>query len=296
MKCSLPRRSRHQADRLREITGVIRELVGDDLAMLILFGSYARGDWVQDRYIEDHIVYTYQSDFDLLVVTEKRSSATQRGEAHLARVIQQRLERLGLDNPTASVIVEYVKSLNKDLEHGNYFLTDIKKEGVLLYDNGRHKLARRRKLDPEERQKYAREHYRQWFKSASAFLKMYEAALEMHENNIAAFQLHQATERFYHAIALTFTGYKPKIHDIEKLDRQASNLHADFFTVFPRATQQQRKRFDLLKRAYIDARYKLDYKITKAQLEYLAARVRKLQRLTKKICREKIARLGSGRR
>jgi hypothetical protein len=30
------------------------------------------------------------------------------------------------------------------------------------------------------------------------------------------------------------------------------------------------------------------YKITKAQLEYLAGRVRKLQRLTKKICEAKI--------
>ncbi len=30
------------------------------------------------------------------------------------------------------------------------------------------------------------------------------------------------------------------------------------------------ERFKLLKKAYIDARYKKDYKITKTQLEYLA--------------------------
>ncbi len=48
------------------------------------------------------------------------------------------------------------------------------------------------------------------------------------------------------------------------------------------------ERFKLLKKAYIDARYKKDYKITKKQLEYLAKCVRKLQRLTKKICSEKI--------
>ena len=264
-------------------------MVGDDLVMLILFGSYARGDWVADRYVENNVVYSYQSDFDLLLVTEKRSSATQRGEARLARVINCRLRQAELDNPTSSVIVEDIKHLNKDLERGGYFFTDIKEEGVLLYDGGRHKLARRRKLDPKERQKYAREDYQHWFKSACGFLKMFEAALNIGENNIAAFQLHQATERFYNAIVLTFTRYKPKTHDIEKLDRQASNLHPDFFTVFPRATGQQKDRFDLLKRAYIDARYKRDYKITKAELKYLAERVRKLQRLTKKICGEKIA-------
>ena len=46
--------------------------------------------------------------------------------------------------------------------------------------------------------------------------------------------------------------------------------------------------FDLLKKAYIDARYKKEYKITKKQLEYLAKRVKLLQRLTKKICQQKI--------
>jgi len=48
------------------------------------------------------------------------------------------------------------------------------------------------------------------------------------------------------------------------------------------------EKFKLLKKAYIDARYKKDYKITKKQLEYLAKCVRKLQRLAKKICKEKI--------
>ena len=51
---------------------------------------------------------------------------------------------------------------------------------------------------------------------------------------------------------------------------------------------EQNKKFKLLKKVYIDARYKKDYKITKKQLEYLAKFGRKLQRLTKKICKEKI--------
>jgi len=58
--------------------------------------------------------------------------------------------------------------------------------------------------------------------------------------------------------------------------------------VFPNATDEQKKMFDLLNEAYVKARYDPDYKITKQQLEYLAKCVRKLQRLTKKICKEKI--------
>ena len=46
--------------------------------------------------------------------------------------------------------------------------------------------------------------------------------------------------------------------------------------------------FKLLNKAYARARYDTSYKITKEQLEYLAGRVRILQRLTKRICGEKI--------
>ena len=51
---------------------------------------------------------------------------------------------------------------------------------------------------------------------------------------------------------------------------------------------KQDEAFKQLKKAYIDARYKKDYKITKKQLEYLSKRVKILQRLTKRICKEKI--------
>ena len=99
--------------------------------------------------------------------------------------------------------------------------------------------------------------------------------------------LHQATERFLNAVILTFARYKPKTHDIERLDRQASNLHPECLTVFLRATPEQNHCFELLKKAYIDARYKRDYAITKEELEYLADRVRRLGDLTKRICEEK---------
>lgn len=288
MKTSLPERSQHVAEQLAKITNVIRELV-DDLAMLILFGSYARGDWVRDRYVEGEIVYSYESDFDLLVVTE--GHATVEREAGLTEAIDRRLRRLGLDRPSATVIVEDIEHLNKDLQRGNYFYSDITREGILLFDNGRHTLAEAGPVDPVEMQKHVRDDFEHWFTSAGEFLDNYRFNLDQGRCNNAAFQLHQATERFLNSVILTFARYKPKTHDIERLDRQASNLHADFFTVFPRASDQQKRCFDLLRKAYIDARYKRDYAITREELEYLASRVRKLQELTRRICEEKIARM-----
>ena len=63
---------------------------------------------------------------------------------------------------------------------------------------------------------------------------------------------------------------------------------AAFLEVFSYANKEQEEMFKLLKKAYIDTRYKKDYKITKKQLEYLSKRVTILLRLTKKICKVKI--------
>ena len=91
-------------------------------------------------------------------------------------------------------------------------------------------------------------------------------------------------ERFYSAILWVFTNYRPKIHDLETLTHMVARCDPAFLTVFPRATDEQKECFDLLKRAYIEARYSSAYAITKEQLAYLAQRVQKLQELTKKIC------------
>ena len=53
-------------------------------------------------------------------------------------------------------------------------------------------------------------------------------------------------------------------------------------------TDQEKECFELLRRAYVEARYNPGYKITQEQLEYLAQRVQKLQDLTKKICEARI--------
>ena len=90
------------------------------------------------------------------------------------------------------------------------------------------------------------------------------------------------------AILLVFTGYKPKIHDIEKLGKKCCSCDPQFLPVFPRSDPDQDRMFKLLKKAYIDARYKDSYRITRKELEYLAGRVRKLRTLTNRICKAKI--------
>jgi len=46
-----------------------------EIEMIILFGSYARGDWKIDEYMENGNRYSYRSDYDLLIVTNNSDKA-----------------------------------------------------------------------------------------------------------------------------------------------------------------------------------------------------------------------------
>ena len=49
------------------------------------------------------------------------------------------------------------------------------------------------------------------------------------------------------------------------------------FKAFPQGTAEEQARFELLSKAYVDARYKPSFTITAAELEYLATPVQYLQ-------------------
>jgi len=100
--------------------------------------------------------------------------------------------------------------------------------------------------------------------------------------------LHQATESFLNFTLLVLTNYKPKSHDLEDLLKKCNSRSNQFLSIFPTKNKEQEECFKLLKRAYIDARYTKDYKITKDQLEYLIKRVEELKRITNQICKDRI--------
>jgi HEPN domain-containing protein len=108
---------------------------------------------------------------------------------------------------------------------------------------------------------------------------------------MAIFLLHQAAESYYSAIHLVFTDYKPKTHDLRDLNQQACYADARFKTVFPDQTENDKRRFTLLVKAYIDSRYKLGYAVHPPDLAWLAERVKLLMELTGKICQERISNL-----
>jgi len=267
---------------------IIRDIILEkvpDVRMIVLFGSYARGQQVEDIHLEGHTTHVYESDFDILVATKSKKVAE---NSDIHDRVEKAIAATGKVQTPLSIIYHTFDYVRQMITDGHYFFSDIKKEGIHLYCKSKHNLGRVKLLTPEERKRIAKEDFKMWFKSAKGAYRGYERYLEDRDYKWAAFMLHQATERFYSAITLVFINYRFRTHDIELLGIKAVGYNPEFAKVFPRDTGPHRKAFNLLKKAYIDARYKKDYKITKKQLEYLAARVKILQTLTKKICAAKI--------
>lgn len=284
MKTSLSHLPEHKQVELKAIKEALVPRYGE-IEMIILFGSYARGNWVEDKYVENGRTYEYKSDYDLLIILsdDKKANADT-----FIQAVSAKLEALKLGTPVHPIF-HGIDFVNAALSEGKYFFDDIKREGILLFNTSRYQLAEKRELSRLEVQKMAQADFDQWFKSANEFFEMFEVSLSKEYWKNAAFLLHQATERYYGTIQLVFTGNKPKTHDLEILGGMAKACDMEFGKVFPKGDLQERMRFTLLKKAYVDARYKAEYHISKQDLEWLAERVMLLRRFTEEICRAKIA-------
>ncbi len=252
--------------------------------MIILFGSYARGDYKEQADLKPDRKSGHASDYDILAVTREKTTATNIG---LWESVTKECDNAGLSTH-ARIIAHDIQELNIKLAEDQYFYTDVKKEGCLLYDSKNFKLARKRKLKPEEKKRIAQDYFDSWYKSAQQACNSYHDAFKRGDNNWAAFSLHQTTEACYKGILLVFTNYNPNEHMLVLLGNMVSRHDSALSDIFPKETDQQLERFMLLDYAYIGARYDPDYRITRDDLEYLSKRVKLLLDLTEKICEAKI--------
>jgi predicted nucleotidyltransferase/HEPN domain-containing protein len=276
MKTELDHLPIHKQEQLRAITAIFG---GAPIDMLILFGSHARGDWVEDSETG------YVSDYDLMAVVETEKQAA---DLTLWSELEQQARAVAGRTPL-TFIVHDIKFLNSEIRCGNYFFADVANEGVMLHDTRHFSLAKPKALNATERLALAERNFANWFDSASEFWRgcRYYASRNLLKH--AAFLLHQATERYYHAALLVFTGYKERTHDIEQLGNLAGAQHPLLLDVLPKSEPGDKRLFELLKKAYIDARYSMSYRITPEELTVLQERVVILGERVRAACLEKIA-------
>jgi len=273
----------NKVDELKKVVSTIRKLC-DDVEMIILFGSYARGDYKVEADLKAGRKSGHISDYDILVVTGEKKSVDNAG---LWAEITKECNSLK-QSAHARIIAHDIQELNIKLAEGQYFYTDAKEEGCLLYDSGKFELANEHELTPKEQKRIAQDYYDHWFERANDFYCSYQDNLKGNRVKISAFDLHQASESCYKTIMLVFTNYNPNEHYLTMLGEMASEEDASLSDIFPLKTEEEQERFKKLDYAYIGARYDPEFRITKEDLEILATHVKKLLELTEKICKAKI--------
>lgn len=258
--------------------------------MVILYGSYATGKYVEyDERVEFGVPTSFMSDYDILVVTSGISDKK-------AANILDNVDDLYYKDPDAQTPVQFInddiKTLNRQLEEGRYFYTQLKQEGIVLYDSGKFKLSRRRKLNFKEIRQQAQEYFIEKYHRANLFLDHTRFDYDKKEYVMSSFDLHQACENYYYAIRLAFTLRSNKQHNLAKLSASVKRHSEELAQVFPRNNAEEKRLFELLKAAYIEARYNPNFLVTKADIDALLPKVELLRDITQRICEAKINEYG----
>ena len=285
MKTSTSRLPEYARKDLQQIVSLVLENL-PRCEMIILYGSYARGTYVEyDERDEFGILTSFMSDYDILVVTSK-SDVKEAGQ------ILDSVDQMYYKRPDHQVPIQFInddiEKLNSDLSEGRYFYTDVKKEGIMLYDSGNYKLERARKLDFEEIRQQAQEYFDEKFRKSEVFMKNAHYNYIDGEYPMVSFMLHQACENLFYTLRLVHTLKNSKQHNLSKLLGATSKYSPELKKIFPRKPQEEKRLFELLRLAYVEARYNPKFVVTKEDIDALLPKVEKLRYVIEQVCKTQI--------
>ncbi len=289
----LPQTKQRKLERIvriihEEFAGIVERSKSDAkkdgrIYKIILFGSYARGTWVD----EPHTSKGYRSDFDILVIVSNKELAEPK---YWDKATDRLMWDKEIETPVG-LIMHGAREISNFLHDGQAFFVDIAREGIVLYEFDDRPLAEPKPLSPADALRVAEEHFRRHFPDAQTFIKLAGYALNDNNANIAAFQLHQAVETAYNCFLLTVTNYSPASHNLKFLRGLSEDRDRRLVDIWPRDHQRFTAWYNILNEAYVKARYSKRFEISGEALQWLQERTSELHALIETLCREHIEKL-----
>ena len=201
----LPKRTQEELAVLQEL--ILQYLV--NVRMIILYGSYARGEYViwDETYDERGGLTYYQSDLDILVICDTGDAIKAENHANAFVVPRYDKRMEGRRHPAPpQIIVESTTTFNRAIRRKHYFFYEALRDGILLYDDGTFQIGKPEKLPYREIKQYAEEEYAGCFDMAEGLLRHGKLAQVEKEYKLGSFFLHQACERYYKTYMLVHSG------------------------------------------------------------------------------------------
>lgn len=290
MNSSISHLPKEVQEKLQRLILCIRNEV-PDTQYIILYGSYARGDYVDyDQRVEYGLRTCYQSDFDIVVLTPK-IGMTQNSIYRLLRKASLKYAQGYADPkvPPVEFLAEYVEDFNESIKEGRYFYTDIVKEGIILYNSGKYDIEPLRELDYAQILEVSKRYYEAKFTKAETRFDVAQYLYTKQKFEDASFDLHQATENYLIAIILTASLYSEKTHNVFEMLQMTKLFTTNAIEIFHTDTEEGDRLLKLLQSAYIQSRYNKDFVVTKDDLDKLFEMVECLRVVTEKFCLAEIA-------
>ncbi|HLP66059.1 MAG TPA: nucleotidyltransferase and HEPN domain-containing protein [Rhizobium sp.] len=251
---------------------------------IILFGSYARGTWVD----EPHTKKGYKSDYDLLIIVNNKKLTDFATYWHKA---QDRLMHLPEIQTPVSLIIHSRREVNTALYEGQYFFVDIRRDGIALYELDDEPLAEPKQRTAADALRIANDYFEERLPHAKVFLKTARFCVREDDLKEAAFLLHQSLEQAYSALLLVLTSYSPASHNLKHLRGLAEGRDQRLADVWPADQHQYVAWFNILNEAYVKSRYSKHYEISEEALVWLLERAQNLISEIEAICAEHLVKL-----
>ncbi|MHC5305974.1 HEPN domain-containing protein [Bartonella sp. LJL80] len=244
------------------------------IVKIILFGSHARGGYVNDN------TSGYHSDYDFCVLVNYARYTDFDYWFDVNASLEKMRFTSEADQSRPTLVVHSFPDMNGKLRDGWPFFVDIVEDGITLYELPGYDFGAIGPMTAERRKEMATKWYHEWLHDADEFFVVYKFLRDRDNLKLAAFNLHQTTECLYNCLILTLSLYSPKQHDLRNLHQRAVGFVPELKDLWPANDRFAKRAFERLRDAYVKARYSPKYEITNEELDWLETRI--------KILREKV--------
>lgn len=186
---------------------------------------------------------------------------------------QDKIEQHCSECVPVTVMVMQTSKFDEWLRSGHRFARTVVHSAIPLYKAEGLFFSPAQEADTIAEQKSIAKYYRDGLAKGREFLAGAELFRIRNQYRLSAFMLHQAAEHCLHGLIKAGTGFHAYTHNLDRLIRYGSLVCYQLPDIFPRKTEQDKRLFSLLQKAYGDARYKEDYAIDLNSLLSLSDKV-----------------------
>lgn len=240
-----------------------------DVKAIFLLGSLSEHQSVRSIFAPRAQTASHTCHYYLLVLSGQEDRTA-------LNALQDRIENnLQHSHPVTAIVIA-LRDFNQWIANGQAFACKVLREAVPLHIDASLVMPQPAALQSRIEFRELEMIYTHASQRAASFFAAAELLCLRGDAVMAAFMLHQSAEQALGAILTLTTGWRNGTHSIDKLLRCCSMFLPQLNLIFPRSDEKDRKLFTALNRAYIDTRYRNDYRISREELVQLSGKVKQI--------------------